>query len=152
MIKTGSLAACAMLATGATISLQDPPTVALAMQDAGYRAQLATRTGRGPVIVSGTGGAVFEMAFHACAADGTQCEGLLFVAAYDVAPEFDPAALDDWNRTVLVGRGYSDEAGRSAVVEHYVVAPDGLTERTFFDTLRTWEDVMASFEDVVGYD
>ena len=102
-----------------TFNLGDPQAVVQLLGDEGFRAKLDHDDRDRPVITSGIGGMIFTIRFHNCDAQ-KNCTDLLFSALFDTENGFSLTKLNEWNREVLMGRGYTDKDCDQAA-DHYIL-------------------------------
>jgi hypothetical protein len=140
----------AMPATAAEVQAQDPQSVAGAMQQAGYRAQMDTDDTGDPLIRSAANGSDFLVFFYNCT-DNTDCRTIQFYAGYSEPNTATLETMNAWNKDNRFGRAYLGDDGIARIEMDVDLDDGGLTQGLFEDNLEYWITVMARFEDYVGY-
>lgn len=111
----------------------DPSTVAAALQDRGYRAEMSEDGAGDPMIISADGGITFAIVFYGCE-DNSNCKTLQLAATYgfDEGKQPSAGALHDFDRGHRFTRTYLDEEG-DPWIEMDIQVKDGPIERAEFD-------------------
>ena len=127
----------------------DPASVAEELRRLGYRA-LLDADGEVPYVASAMEGAEFDISFHHCGEDGTDCFTMIFYASFILDARTPPATLDRWNREEFIGRAYLSEDGAS-VIEHFVVVEGGMTPENFEAVLGWWGYALDRYMEHIGF-
>lgn len=131
------------------VAATDPASVVQALQDLGYRAVLGA-DGRGdPKIDTAIEGVDYAVSFYGCR-ENAACTVINLSAGFDLPDGIDLAALNEWNRTKIIGRAYID-AERDPYLDHPVVLGDGVPREAFAETMRRWGWAVAQFKERIGY-
>ena len=148
----GGLAALALSspAVAADVEAQDPATVVVAMQQAGYRAQLTTDDVGDPLIRSSSGGSDFLVYFYNCT-DNTDCRTIQFYAGYSEPNTATIQTMNDWNKDNRFGRVYYGDDGIARIEMDLDLDDGGMSQALFEDNLEYWALVMAKFQAFVGH-
>ena len=111
----------------------DPSSVAAAMLDRGYRAEMSEDGAGDPLIISADGGINFAVVFYGCV-DNRNCQTLQLAATYGFDEGTKPSAdtLHDFDRQHRYTRTYLDEEG-APWIEMDIQVKDGPIERAEFD-------------------
>jgi hypothetical protein len=89
-------AAPAMAAQDKMLDLSNPATVAAAVKEAGYKAELKTNSKGEPFIASSTNGSEFTVEFYGCK-EKINCGSFQFYAWYRKDPFYTIALTNEWN-------------------------------------------------------
>jgi hypothetical protein len=118
------------------LDLTVPHLVAKALQDAGYKAEIAKRDDGDPFIRSAANGEAFTIEFYNCElANG--CGSIQFYGWYKKQPWFTPEFANRWNTSKRFLRVEIDKDGDLGM--HLDVATVGkLTKANFADVLDWW--------------
>lgn len=150
-------AASAVLAMAApagaeTVAAKDPPSVAAALQAAGFQAKLDKDKGGDPMITSGSSGSRFGVYFYNCT-DNRDCATVQFHASYDAEAGKAPSLekINEWNRKQRFGRAYLDSEGDPAVEMDVDLDDGGMSRELFTDNVEFWTTIMAEFEKHIGW-
>lgn len=147
-----ALAASPLAATAAGKGLlhaSDPDSIARAMREIGYKAELGVDGAGDPMISSGASGYNFEVYFYDCE-DGRNCKSLQFSAGFDVGRKVAADVMNDWNRGKRFGAAFVDDEG-SPFLQYDVSTTGGLTEENFADVVDWWDIVLNEFADYIGF-
>ena len=131
------------------VRAQEPETVAEALRQAGYRAQLDTDSGGDPMIRSTSSGSDFLILFYGCT-DNADCRTVQFYAGYSEPSNASPEAMNLWNAENRFGRAYVTDEGAARVEMDLDLDDGGLSQALFIDNLEFWVLIMARFEEFIG--
>jgi hypothetical protein len=151
--RISALAAAAILAatsvSARSVSAAYPQSVADALQDNGYRAELSTDSEGDPMIISHASGARFAIFFYGCE-NNRDCKDMSFTASFAVDDTITLGSLNSWNSTKLMGRAYLDD-DNDPVVMHFVAGVDAMPAPTFKRLMDRWEIALEEFTDFIGW-
>lgn len=151
LIAAGVMAAVssqgALAATA--VSAAYPESVAEAIQDMGYKAELTTDSYGDPMIQSASGGINFVINFYNCD-NNINCSDLHFVVIFDLINGIEPYSLNSWNKERLIGMSYADDEN-DPVLQHYVASVDGMSRSNFVATFSQWTESLADFTDYIDW-
>src|SRR3954468_7499357 len=90
------------------VKAQDPQSLAKALLNAGYTAQLGVDAVGDPKITSAYGGTTFQIFFYNCT-NPKECATIQFHSGYDLtkAPPLD--LINEWSSTQRFARAYLDK-------------------------------------------
>lgn len=130
------------------LDLSTPHMVAKALQDAGYKAEIAKSKNGDPYIKSAANGDEFTVEFYGCElANG--CGSIQFYSWYKKKPWFKPELANRWNKGKRFLRIAIDDEGDLAL--HLDVATVGkLTKANFADLLDWWSVMSDDLDDFLG--
>ncbi|WP_237152492.1 YbjN domain-containing protein [Oryzibacter oryziterrae] len=128
-----------------TFDAQSPKSVALAMQDLGYKAELDQNDNGEPIIQGRIARANYTMIFQGCT-HKKDCLHILFLAWWDVDTKTDHLpAVNDWNRDHVMGRAFLNKDEDSIGFDFALATVGGMTRDTFADNLQWWGDILGDF-------
>jgi hypothetical protein len=111
----------------------DVKTVAEALQEHGYKAEIKRNDKGEPYILSGANGGTFEIVFYDCKND-TGCQSLDFYSWYDKDPLYTLDIVNEWNSSKRFLTVNLDKDG--SLSEYlYLSAVGKTTYANFFDML-----------------
>ncbi|WP_158298747.1 YbjN domain-containing protein [Sphingomonas psychrotolerans] len=123
----------------ALLDLSTPHGVAKALQDAGYKAEIAKTKDGDSYINSAANGAPFTVNFYNCEpADG--CGSIQFYGWYKKKPEFTADLANRWNSRKRFVRVEIDDVGDLGM--HLDIATVGKLTKANFADLIDWWNVM----------
>jgi len=140
----------AVPAAAAEVQAQNPQTVVAALQQAGYRAQLATDDTGDPMIRSAANGSDFLVFFYNCTGNA-DCRTVQFYAGYSEPNSATFETMNAWNRDNRFGRAYLGDDGIARIEMDVDLDDGGMSQGLFEDNVEFWVTVMSRFEDYVGY-
>lgn len=129
----------AQFADHALLDLTEPKTVASALQQAGYKAELKTNKNNEPYILSSANGSSFTIEFYGCKGT-TQCDSYQFQSWYKAEPMFTAALANDWNVTKRFIKLAVNAEGE--LIEYMDMTATGKTTYAQFADLVDWYQVM----------
>lgn len=138
----------AIAATSVTATY--PESVVTAIQDMGYKAELTIDSYGDPLIRSASEGVNFNLNFYGCDLDGNNCSDIQFSVAFDVTGGMDYVSMITWNREKTMGKAFLDEEN-DPVLQHYMVAVDGMSRATFDETFDFWIMTLSDFTDYIDW-
>lgn len=149
-MKYGVAAGLALLsfasAAQAQVRSTDAQSIARAMQDAGYKAELTKGDDGDPLIRSGVGGYKFTIFFYNCT-DHKNCADIQFYIGW--TDKFSIERANEWNRTHRFGRAYSDKDGEAALEYDVNFEDQALPLPLFKKDLDLWSSLVDSFSEFV---
>lgn len=131
------------------VSAAHPESIIDAIQDMGYKAELATDRYGDPMIHSAASGVNFVINFYNCE-NNTDCSDLHFVVSFDLLNGIELYSLNSWNEERLIGMSYADSEG-DPVLQHYVASVDGMSRSNFVATYSQWTESLADFTDYIDW-
>ncbi|SFJ98171.1 Putative sensory transduction regulator [Sphingomonas sp. NFR04] len=149
-MKMGVLVGLGLLATvpaQAQVKSTDPQSVAKALQDAGYKAELSKDSDGDPIIRSGAQGYKFTIFFMSCD-KGRNCGDLQFYAGW--TDKLSPERANAWTQKHRFARVYSDEKGEAAIEYDLNFEDQPMTTVLFRKNLELWDSLVGSFADYVN--
>lgn len=149
-MKTVVLMALGLLAAlpaQAQVKSTDPQSIAKALQDAGYKAELAKDKDGDPIIRSGAQGYKFTIFFMTCE-KGRNCGDIQFYAGW--TNKLSPARANAWNQKHRFARVYSDEQGEAAIEYDLNFEDQAMSAELFRKNVELWESLVGSFVDYVN--
>lgn len=132
------------------VSAQAPETVAEALRQAGYRAQMDTDDVGDPMIRSTSSGTEFLILFYGCT-DNADCRTVQFYVGYRDPPNASLEAMNIWNTQNRFGRGYVTDEGSARVEMDLDLDDGGMSSELFTDNLELWVGTMARFEEFIDH-
>jgi len=153
-LSLGAIAIAASLA-GAPLAAQSvsasyPETIAAAIQDMGYRAEIGTDSYGDPHITSASNGVNFYIYFYGCSDSGDNCQDIQFTAAFDLDEGISTYSTNSWNIEKAFGRAYTDDED-DPVFQHYVVGVDGMSRYSFERTFERWIEGLDDYTDFIDW-
>jgi hypothetical protein len=143
-------AACATPAEAQMVRAQDPGSVARALQDGGYRAEIGVDGVGDPKITTGVNGTTFQIYFYNCT-DNRDCATVQFHSGYDLRNPVSLEHLNEWNRSQRFGRAFLDTDGDPILEMDLDLDDGGLSPLLFIDNIEFWASVLGKFEQHIGY-
>jgi len=140
----------ALPAAAQSVSAHYPQSIVDALRDSGYKAVLRSDDVGDPKIDSAASGVSYSIWFYGCDDANARCTDVQFVAGFDLAAPFDPAPINDWNRSNNIGTAYLDEEG-DPFIRHHIVALDGYPRPAFDSFVSMWERALADFKVLIGW-
>jgi hypothetical protein len=142
VLFSGALLAAALMAdkpaADPVIDLRTPETVAKALQNAGYRAELKQDSKGNTYVASAANGQNFSVQFYDCGDEG--CTSMQFYTWYKKQDYFSPALTNDWNAHKRFLKVAIDDDGDLS--EYFDISlVGGMTQKHFAD-LVDWFAVM----------
>ncbi len=136
-------------AAGNLLFARDAQSVAGALRELGYRAEMSTDSAGDPLIRSSEGGINFSIFFYGCQKpDG--CDSVQFYTALDLRDGMTFQQVNEWSTSKRFARVYLDDEMDPAI-EMDVLMPFGMTKETFADHVRLWGLVLDQFKDHVNW-
>lgn len=146
-----ALSALSAPAFAAPVTAANPQSVAKALQDAGYRAEMSKDDSGDPMIKSTSSGTNFLVLFYGCK-DNKNCATVQFFAGYTDAKHASLSALNEWNAKNRFGRAYLTDTGSVRLEMDVDLDDGGMSELLFQDNVEFWVAIMASFEKHINSD
>ena len=138
------LALCsATIAHAQAITAQNPQSVAKALQDAGYKAELGKDNDGDPLISSASSGKKFIILFFGCK-DNLNCTSIMFYTGFRGSAA-DLALVNQWNEERRFGRAAIDKENDPVVRFDVNIDFDGMSPKLFNDHIEIWIEVMDKF-------
>ncbi len=147
-IAIGIVAAISAFSNAAqaqNVSAQDPRSVATAMQNAGYKAELTKDPTGDPLINSSSSGSSFAIYFYNCTSN-RDCRTIQFSSAYSNDNGGTVTRMNDWNNSNRFGRAYVTAKGTTRVEMDLDLDDGGMSKLLFEDNVEYWVALMAKFE------
>lgn len=138
-----ALLVLATSASARSVSAAYPESIADALQDNGYRAELSEDGNGDPMIISYASGARFVIFFYGCT-NNRDCKDVSFASSFAVSNTITMTSLNSWNSTKLMGRSYLDSEN-DPVLMHFVAGVDGMPAATFKRLMDRWEVTLGEF-------
>lgn len=153
MMKTFLVAATFACAAG-TVAAQSvtaayPETLTRVLEGLGHSAEIGVDSVGDPQVTSSINGLNYVILFYGCT-DNTDCEDIQFRATFQTEGTVSRDLLHDWNRDYFIGKAYMNDAG-SVVIEHAVIAVDGMSRENFERILWRWDRALTSFTEVIEW-
>lgn len=127
------------------LDLSTPHGVAKALQDAGYKAEIAKAKDGDPYISSAANGDPFTINFYNCEL-ATGCGSIQFYSWYKKKPEFTADLANRWNSSKRFLRIEIDDVGDLGM--HLDIATVGkLTKANFADLIDWWSVMTGSLSE-----
>lgn len=136
-------------AAAQAVSAAYPESIASALRNAGYKAELTTDSTGDPMINSAASGWNYRIVFYGCE-NNRACQDLVFTTAFDMDDGMETTSVNSWNRNKLVGRVYVDDE-RDPFIDHLVIGVDGMSEANFERLLRSWDTALSDFTDYIDW-
>ncbi len=154
ILKTAALAALIGTGTqalaGTSVSAAYPETVAAAVQDLGYKANLTTDSYGDPQVRSASDGVNFTLTFYGCDNNGEYCQDIQFSAAFDMSYAMDVKSVNTWNRERAMGKAFLDDEMDPAL-QHYMISVDGMSRAVFQESFEYWIEILSDFTDFIDW-
>jgi hypothetical protein len=138
---------------------QDPASLVLALQKAGYPASLASDQSGDPMINSAAKGTKsgaappktkFAVIFYGCT-DHRKCTTIQFRRDFTVPQPVTADRLNQWNSSQRFGRAFHDSNGDVALAMDMDLDHGGVAPALFIDNVEFWLSIAPKFIDFVGY-
>jgi hypothetical protein len=129
--------------SAAEVQATDPQSVAEALQQAGYRAQLSVDETGDPLILSSESGVTFRVFFYNCT-DNTDCRTIQFYVGYSDT-DATLESVNAWNRDNRFGRAYLGDDGVVRLEMDVDLDDGGMSQALFEDNVEFWVSAMARF-------
>jgi hypothetical protein len=127
------------------VTAQNPQTVATALQNAGYKAELTKDATGDPLINSSSSGSDFSVYFYNCTKN-SDCRTVQFSAGYNRDKPPTAEAMNDWNNNNRFARGYVTPKGIARVEMDVDLDDGGMSKLLFEDNIEFWVTLMSLFE------
>lgn len=127
------------------VTAQDPRSVATAMQNAGYKAELTKDPTGDPLIKSSSSGSSFVVYFYNCTSN-RDCRTIQFSSAYSGDNGGTVTRMNDWNSRNRFGRAYISEKGTTRIEMDLDLDDGGMGRLLFEDNVEYWVALMSKFE------
>jgi Putative bacterial sensory transduction regulator len=153
MIRNAIIALAATFAFAGTaqaqmVTAKNPQSIASALQNAGYKAEL-TKDGTGdPLIRSSSSGSSFAIFFFGCTKN-VDCATIQFFAGY-TDKKATLSQMNDWNSKKRFGRAYLADSGAARIEMDVDLDDGGLSAKLFEDNVEFWVVTMSAFEKHIG--
>lgn len=144
MVGVGSVPAAAQM-----VSAANPESLASAMRNRGYKAELAKGSDGDPLIRSVAEGANFTILFFGCT-NGRACQTVQFYAGFKANGSVPIARMNEWNRTKRFSRVYIDNEGDPVIELDLDLDDGGMSRALFEDNLEFWVAVLPAFRSFVA--
>ncbi len=147
-VALGMFAAMAMTAVAAqaqNVTAQDPRSVASALQNAGYKAELTKDPTGDPLVNSSSSGSSFAVYFYNCTSN-RDCRTIQFSSAYSGTNGGTVTRMNDWNNSNRFGRAYVTAKGTTRIEMDLDLDDGGMGRLLFEDNVEYWVALMAKFE------
>jgi hypothetical protein len=151
-MKTLVLMALGLLAAmpaQAQVRSTDPQSIAKALQDAGYKAELTKDSDGDPMIRSGAQGYKFTIFFMSCEKN-RNCGDIQFYAGW--TNKLSPERANAWTRKHRFARVYSDDKGEAAIEYDLNFEDQQMSTELFRKNVELWDSLVGSFVDYVNED
>ncbi len=126
------------------VRAQDPSSVASALRNMGYKAEMTKDDSGDPLIKSSSGGSTFAIFFFGCTKN-VDCRTIQFFAGYtDKKPTL--SVINDWNANKRFGRAYISSSGSARVEMDVDLDDGGVSPKLFEDNVEFWVLLMSQFE------
>ena len=129
----------AMAAEEKMLDLSNPETVAAAVKDAGYKAELKTNDKGEPFISSSTNGSEFTIEFYGCE-EKINCGSFQFYSWYKKDPFYTLELVNDWNAKKRFMKLAIDSDGDMG--QYMDFSSVGLFNQKAFADMLDWYTVM----------
>lgn len=143
------LSGLATHASAQSASAAYPESIVAALQANGLKAVLGTDSRGDPKITSAAEGLNFSIFFYGCSNNAT-CKDIQFIAGLDLANGIDTPALEEWNKSKILGMAYRD-ADNDPFINHYIAGFDGVSESSFARLLNRWTLILSEFKQAMGF-
>lgn len=141
--------AAATPAAAQTVMAAKPETIATALRDAGYRAELTKDGGGDPLIKSSASGVSFSIFFYNCTAN-KDCSTVQFHAGFN-QPGITLDKINSWNARHRFGRGYLDDEKDPRIEMDVDLDKGGMSNALFKANLDTWESLLGEFQKMIDF-
>lgn len=125
-------------------------TVAEALMELGYRAQVTTDSVGDPLVKTTISGVTVNIFFYNCNEEQTGCEDIQFSAGFDLDDGLSQDAIEVWNEGKLYGTAYLDHENDPFIKMTVQVGPGG-TPELIQGYISTLETVLDQFKDHIGF-
>lgn len=132
------------MASGGPVNPEDPASLVRAMQNAGYRAELAVDNIGYPMVRSSTQGINYAIFFYGCLDNGTQCTNVQFEATFTMNAPLSAESMNEFNSAKRFIRVVVNEEGNPAI-RMDVNMSGGITEDQFLDMINLWDILVGDF-------
>lgn len=150
LLAAAAVTALATPVAAQSVSASNPSSIADAIRDMGYRADVDTDSYGDPEINSAANGVNFTIFFYRCDDRGEDCEDIQFSAGFDLNDGISMRSVNSWNDQKAVGRAFVDDED-DPYLQHYVVGVDGMSRYVFEKTFYRWVDVLDEFTDFIDW-
>lgn len=145
-------AAMLLLATSVSarsVSAADPESVADALRDNGYRAEISEDSNGNPMIRSHASGVQIFIFFYGCE-NNRDCKDLAFASGFIVSEAITMDSINSWNKTRLMGRAYLDNENDPALW-HFVAGVDAMPAPMFKRLMTRWDRALGEFKEYIDW-
>lgn len=139
----------AVPATAQVVTASDPRSVAFALQDLGYRAEVTTDNVGDPKIRSAIDGTNYSIYFYGCE-NNRDCRWIQFSTGFDLSKGTTLASMNEWNRTKLFGEATLDDEN-DPHISYFVTLDGGMSRPIFDDTVDWWGVAISEFKDHINW-
>ena len=123
----------------------DPETIAAAMRDAGFRAEIDKLSDGSPFVQSSSGGLPFRVFFYGCNDAHTECKTMQLYAGFLTKKSPTLEEMNEYIRDNRFGRVYIDSEDDPVIEMDIDLEKGGMSPELFKDNLEYWEYVMGQF-------
>jgi hypothetical protein len=140
-----ALAVASSPAVAQMVSASSPTSLANALQEAGYRAELTKDSTGDPMIKSTSSGSDFAILFYGCSKN-SDCTTVQFFAGYQKPKNGSMSSMNDFNSKSRFVRAYLADNGAARVEMDVDLDDGGMSRALFTDNLEYWVLMMDRFE------
>uniref|UniRef100_UPI0037CC2593 YbjN domain-containing protein n=1 Tax=Sphingorhabdus sp. TaxID=1902408 RepID=UPI0037CC2593 len=124
------------------ICASKPETVAVGVQDAGFRAKVDKDDAGDPMIYSEASGFKFQILFYECD-KGKECSSLQFVSYFGAEDDNTPEYANAWNAKTRFIRASVEK--KELQLAYDITTTGGLNKANFTDVLEWWSAMLGEF-------
>jgi len=132
------------MASGGPVNPEDPASLVRAMQNAGFRAELAVDNIGYPMVRSSTQGINYAIFFYGCRDDGTECTNVQFEATFTMNSPLTAESMNAFNSAKRFIRVVVNDQGNPAI-RMDVNMTGGVSEDYFLDMINLWDILVGDF-------
>lgn len=133
------------IAEGKAVSAKDPSSVAKALKEGGYPAELGKDDAGDPMIGTRADGTDFTVHFYGCEAN-RNCKRVQFMFSETEPRNASLERLNDWNAENYFGRAYRTETGGVRLEMDVDLDDGGMSPALFVDNVEWWAIIMTSLQ------
>jgi Putative bacterial sensory transduction regulator len=138
----------ASTANAQTVTASNPSSVATALQNMGYKAELTKDDSGDPMIRSASSGTSFIVFFFGCTKN-VDCRTLQLFAGFSDPKNASLNTMNDWNSKHRFARGYVSDKGAARLEMDIDLDDGGLSKMLFEDNIEFWVEILGQFEKIV---
>lgn len=145
MISVGNLA------HAENLTADNPESIAAAIRDMGYRAEMTTDSKGKPKIASSAEGVNFSIYFYGCDEKNLGCDSIQLQAGFDFNKGLPDSVATDWNSRKRYAKAAMTKDGDPIIRFDVNLDKDGVSRSNFEDTFKIWSLLLVQFKQHIGW-